>query len=389
MATGLRAGEEAFLPERDRLLVGIDGRPANAPRRAGVGTYCSELLRALAARADVRLRVYLDHAPHERFPLEPSEAELRVLPSTRAWTFRRLGPELRRDPPAVFLSPGLQAPAFCPCPRVATVHDLAYLTFPAYFTFRRRLSARFQLRMALWCAQHFVADSEATRQDLRRLMHVPLERISVGLAGCAARFQPCGDPELLRQVRATYELPEHYILYVGRLQPRKNLDRLIKAFELLRERRPDLPHELVLAGDKGWLYADIFQTAQESPARDAIHFTGFVEDADLPVLTSGASVLALVSLWEGFGLPVVEAMACETAVVTSNSSSLAEVAGDAALTVDPYNVEAISQALERVVSDETLRRDLQARGRERARAFTWEKTAERVVAALHQTLGKR
>lgn len=365
------------------MLVGIDGRPANARKRAGIGNYCHALLQAMAALdEEVSLRIYLDREPLADFPLAADNADIRILPSVKAWTFRRLSPEVRRDPPDVFFTTGIQLPVFCPCPKVATVLDLAYMTFPDHFTWRARLSAPLRARFAARSADHLLAISDATKQDLIRLLNVPEDRITVAHLGCSPQFGPCSDPVAIERVRQAHDLPDRYVLYVGRLQPRKNLPRLIEAFEECRRRRPDLPHQLVIAGDKGWLYDQIYAAAEHSSARDFIRFLGFVPNEDLPVLISEADVLALVSLWEGFGLPVVEAMACGTAVLTSNCSSLPEVAGDAAVTVDPHDSGAIADALGQLLSDDALRKDLEARGRVQARAFTWERTARTVLGTL-------
>jgi glycosyltransferase involved in cell wall biosynthesis len=310
-----------------------------------------------------------------------------VLPPARGWTLRRLSAELRRDPPDVFFTMGIQVPLRCPCPTVVTVLDLAYLTFPSYFTWKWRRLGPWRARFAVRTADHLWAISEATKRDLTHLLGVPERRITVAHLGCGPEFHPCDDAETIRRVRQAHGLPERYVLYVGLLQPRKNIERLIAAFERIRAHHPALPHKLVIAGRKGWLYDDIFAAVERSPARDAIQFLGYVPKEDLPVVISEADVLVLVSLSEGFGLPVIEAMACGTAVITSNCSSLPEVAGDAALTVDPYSVEAIADALEQVAFDDALRADLEAKGMVRAREFTWDKTAHAVLGMLRNACG--
>ena len=370
------------------MIVGIDARPANARKRAGIGNYCYGLLRAMAELpGDVSYRVYLDRAPLDDFPVDPDKVDIRVLPPAKGWTFRRLAKELRHNPPDVFFTAGIQVPMFVPCPRVATVLDLAYMTFPSYFAWRLRLLGPLRARLAVRMADHLMAISEATKNDLVRLLKAPPDSITVAHLGCSAQFGSCRDADEIRRVRQAHDLPERYVLYVGRLQPRKNIGRLIEAFEKLREHRPDLPQHLVIAGDKGWLYDAIFDAASHSGAKDFIRFVGFVPETDLPILISEADVLALVSLWEGFGLPVVEAMACGTAVVTSDRSSLPEVAGDAALLVDPYDADAISRALDYLLTDDAARAALEAKGIERARAFTWENTARATLDALVRVSG--
>lgn len=365
------------------MILGIDGRLANEEKRAGVGAYCTELLRALSAQGgDIRLRIYLDAPARHEFPVSADQAEFRILPRRRFWTYRVLARELRADPPDVYLSPVMQLPFGCPCPAIATVHDLAVMTFGAHFTWRRRIPGRLQARHVVRSAAHLIADSQATQRDLRTYFHVPDTRISVAWAGCSAPFRQPPEAEAIRRVREKHALPERFVLYVGRLQPRKNIARLVEAFARLRARRPGLPHHLILAGGEGWLSHGIHRAVEASSAREYIRFTGFIPEEDLPPLMAAADVLALVSLWEGFGLPVVEAMACGTAVLTSTTSSLPEVAGDAAALVDPYDVDAISAALERLLTDDAYRHDLEARGPAQAAKFTWEATARTVLDAV-------
>ncbi|MCP4642291.1 MAG: glycosyltransferase family 4 protein [bacterium] len=369
------------------MLIGVDARPANEHKRAGVGNYCCELLRAFPrVLGEHRLRIYLDREPVEGFPLDEDDAEFRILPPCRLWTQRALARDLRWDPPDVFFSTGLQMPLATRCPRVVTVLDLAYFEFGSYFPWRFRMTARTYTRLAVRLARHFVSISEATKRDLVNRFRLADDRVSVTPLAVSDAYQPCSDPARVSAVRETYGLPEKYLLCVGRLQPRKNIGRLIQAYEQLKQRCPELPHELVIAGDQGWLFDSIFKTAEASAVGDSIRFLGFVDGPDLPVLIGEADGLALVSLWEGFGLPVLEAMACGTAVVTSNCSSLPEVAGDAAVLVDPYDVDAIAAGLERVLTDDASRDMMERAGQTRAREFTWERTARLVLGALTEAV---
>ncbi len=365
----------------DKVL-GIDGRLANTARRAGVGNFCFGVLQALPPHVqDIRLRIYLDTPPAADFPLPPEAAEFRILPRKPFWTQRVLGPELRRRPPSVFLSPVLQLPFRAGCPAIATIHDLAFLHHGEHFTWKRWALARLEIHHAVRSAHRLLAVSEATKNDLIAHFHLPPEKIVVTQEGVSPRFQR-PEENVLRAMRERHSLTTPYIAYVGRLQPRKNIVRLIEAFARLIQQHPEFPHHLVLAGDKGWMYGPIYEAAQASPVKDRIRFLGYVSDEDLPALIGGADALALVSLWEGFGLPVLEAMACGTAVITSDCSSLPEVAGDAAVLVDPYDVADIARALELVVRDDKYRAVLQQRGLAQAARFTWEATARRIMDAV-------
>ncbi|MFP4501971.1 MAG: glycosyltransferase family 4 protein [Candidatus Hydrogenedentota bacterium] len=364
------------------LTLGIDARLANAPQRAGVGNFCRGVLGALpAVMGDTQLRLYLDAEPAADLPAR-RHADIRVLPPGRFWTHRILARELRRDPPGVFWSPVLQLPLGVPCPLAATIYDLAVRRFPRQFTWRRRLIARIELRLAAWRAACLCAVSEASKADLRRYYRVPADCIWITRGGVDDRFHYPQPASALTRVHAAHDLPEHFVLYVGRIQPRKNLVRLIDAFARVCEEHPALPHELIIAGDAGWLDAPIYAHAKASSARDRIRFLGFVADGDLPPLMAAADVLALVSLWEGFGLPVVEAMACGTAVLTSNCSSLPEVAGDAAHLADPADTAAIADGLARLLTDGAYRHALERRGTAQAARFTWNAAAAHLMQAV-------
>lgn len=366
------------------MILGIDGRFANLPNRAGVGAFSHAMIAALPAclGAD-QLRVYLDAPPRPDFPLGPEQADLRVLPHRRFWTQRALAAELASHPPDAYISPLFQLPWRCPCPAVPVAHDFAFLRFPGEFTAWRRLQARAQAWHAVRNATRIVAVSQATAADLREFYQVPTDRVDVCLEAAAPVYQP-QSPEAVAALRARIALPDHFMLYLGRLQPRKNLVRLIDAFGQVVERRPDLPQHLLIGGGKGWLYDTIYRAAEASPARERIRFLDFVPEADLPTLYTAADAVALVSLWEGFGLPVIEAMACGTPVITSNVSSLPEIAGDAARCVDPADPRAIADGLEAVLGDAALREDLRARGRARAAQFTWDRAAAALADAARR-----
>ena len=231
-------------------------------------------------------------------------------------------------------------------------------------------------------ADHILADSQATKDDLIALYGTPADKITVLLSGVDARFQPTDDPS----VRQKYALSDRpYLFSVGTVQPRKNYIRLIQALAVLRERGYDL--DLVIAGGKGWLDDPIYAAIQSLKLGDHVHLIGFADDADLPALYSAALITAVPSLYEGFGIPVLESMACGTPVVTSTVSSLPEVAGDAALMIDPTDLDALIDALDRLIDSETLRHDLTARGLARAREFTWERSAQSAQRHLPPPVG--
>ena len=227
-------------------------------------------------------------------------------------------------------------------------------------------------------ADLILADSDNTRQDVIELLGVSEDRVRIVLAGLELTFRPVTDPSIVAGTAKLYGIERPYILSVGTLQPRKNLVRLIKAFALLREQH-HVPHQLLLAGRRGWLYEPIFDMVKQLSLGEHVLLPGYVAEADLPALYTGADLFAFPSLYEGFGIPVLEAMGCETPVLSANTSSIPEVAGDAALLVDPTNTEAIAAGLWRLIDDAALRTDLRHKGKQRVTYFTWERAAHQLL----------
>ena len=363
------------------MRVVIDYTPA-LRQAAGIGRHTRELVAALvplaasSPHAELRLVAYGDA------PAQPVPLPLRRVPLANRWltaAWYRGGLPL----PADWLSGGTDLyhasdftlPPLHHARGLLTVHDLSFLAVPncADQGLRRFLSRAVPRSIAR--AYHVLADSDSTRRDLMRLLHVDPAHITVVYPGVEARFTRISDAARLHALRGHYGLDDSpFVLGLGTLEPRKNWDGLIRAWNDLR--RAGLPHHLVIGGGKGWLAEPIFAAAQASPWRDAIHFIGFVDDADLPALYSAADVFAFPSHYEGFGIPVLEAMACGTPVVCANNSSLPEAAGEAAALVDGRDDQALAEALRRVLQDSGWRTHLQAAGLLQARRFSWSAAAQ-------------
>lgn len=271
-------------------------------------------------------------------------------------------------------------------PTVLTVHDLIFRRFPGY---HKRLNYWYlNLAMPLYVsrADAIIAISECTRRDLIAAYGVPPEKVTVVYEAAAPHFVPTPADEVAR-VRARYDLPERFLLTVGTIEPRKNLSRLLAAFEIVA--RQGLADAWIIVGRPGWLYENFFAQLEASPLREKVILPGFVPDADLPAVNSAATVAVLPSLYEGFGLPVLEAMACGTPVVCSDASSLPEFGGDAARYFDPTDTEAVTVALSEVLSDAALCREMGRRGRQQAARFSWERAAQESCALYDQLLGRR
>jgi glycosyltransferase involved in cell wall biosynthesis len=368
------------------MHIAIDYTPA-IHQRAGIGRYTRGLVKALArldAENQYTLLVLGGSGAHLVPTALPANFNIRFAPISDRWAtvlWYRLNLPLpvevfsgRAD---LFHGPSFTLPPSF-APSLLTVHDLSFLRYPqgahpALLAWLTKAVPR-----SLQRARQVLADSENTRADLVELMQIPPDRITVIGAGVDERFKPESEPETLTRVRARYQLPDHFVLSISTLEPRKNFTGLIAAFEQVAISSVTDLH-LVIAGGKGWLYDDIFAAAETSPVRERIHFAGYVADQDLPALYSLAALFAFPSHYEGFGIPVLEAMACGTPVVCADNSSLPEIAGDAALLVEATDTEALADAMHRLSRDALLREELISRGYEQARKFTWEKAARRLL----------
>ena len=275
-------------------------------------------------------------------------------------------------------------PPRCPCPAVVSIHDFVWKRHPETLPPLTRYRLQALIPRTLQRARRVFVLSETMRQELMEFYGFPGERIDVVPPAVHPRFTGAIEPEQLERVRAKHRLPADYVLYVGALQPRKNLSRLLEAFAAVRSE--GFPHRLVIAGPAVWKAHALAESVRRLGLEDAIAFTGYVDDAELPALMAGAAAFAYVSLYEGFGIPVVEAMACGTPVLTSNVGALAEVAGDAALTCDPFDVDAIADGLRTLLADAGVRQRLQAAGSTRARIFSHEAMAEAALSAYQRAL---
>jgi glycosyltransferase involved in cell wall biosynthesis len=312
---------------------------------------------------------------------------LRPLPLTDDW-LARIWQRLRVPIPAewitgpvdLFYSPDFVLPPLRKrTPALLTVHDLSFLRHPETFPQALRDYLERAVPRSVERADHILADSHATRRDLIALLDVPPDKVTTLHLGVSPRFSPEADAGERVSLNERYPLgPKPYVLAVGTVQPRKNIRRLIAALDVLA---PTHDVTLALAGQPAWLADPILEAAE---ARDDVRVLGFVDDADLPALYRQAAVFAFPSLYEGFGLPPLEAMACGTPVVASNASSIPEGVGDAGLLVDPLDVPALAAALDRALTDEALRDALRERGLSRAAEFTWERSARQWLALVRE-----
>lgn len=255
---------------------------------------------------------------------------------------------------------------------VVTIHDMTFFLHPEWYRYERAMYYRWAVGRSARRAARIIAVSQATKTDIVDVLRIPEDRIEVVNQGADERFSRA-DAGAIAAARAKYNLPPRYILYYGTIEPRKNLERLVAAWNSIAGR---IEQDLVIAGRLGWKTQPIRAAADHSPHRERIHFPGFIADGDLPAVISGADLVALPSLYEGFGNAIQEGMACGVPVVTSNCSSMPEVAGGAAKLVDPMDVESIADGMARALEDTELRARCIAKGLQRARELSWTKTAQ-------------
>ena len=375
--------------------IAIDYTPAYE-QGGGIGRYVRELTAALAVEdpvTDYRLfvagskREQLPHPPGTNFDWRPTILTPRWL--ARIWQRAQLPLPVEAFTGLVdlFHATDFVLPPTLPRTRsLLTVHDLSFIRVPdaASPSLRRYLEA--VVPRSVERADHVLADSQATKDDLMEIYRTPADKISVLYSGVAGRFGRVTDEMALKDVLDRHDLKDiRYVLSVGTVQPRKNYSRAIRALSTIRDQGIDLHY--AVAGGPGWLEDEMYRSIRETGMEDRVHILGFVPDEDLPALYSGARALIAVSLYEGFGLPILEAMACGTPVITSNLSSLPEVAGDAGILVDPLDTEAISDAIVRTMTDADLRQKLVAASLEHVKRFSWASAVRQLKSIYDAMLG--
>lgn len=294
------------------------------------------------------------------------------------WTNWYIPPLLRRHHIDVYHAVcNFELPVRKMCRYVVTIHDLVPLFFPELVPRKHLLFFKLFMKRAAHTADLIITDSEHSKHDIVRRLAVPEEKIRVIFLGYDAPYQEIHNQKAIQNVLTRYGIRQPYLLFVGVIEPKKNLERLVDAFIMLRQNIVEGKNlQLVIAGGKGWFYEQLYRKVQRLRLENQILFTGFVPDDDLPYLYSGAELFVFPSIYEGFGLPVIEAMSYGTPVVTSNVSSLPEIAGDAGFLVDPNSPESISQGIATVLCDDSQRERMKQAGRLQSRKFSWQRTAE-------------
>jgi glycosyltransferase involved in cell wall biosynthesis len=377
------------------MRVTLDLSPS-VHHHAGLGRYAHELLASLtvldganeycafyyAPRGDERPDPPLDRVPARTIRLPAKPWRMSVLLAYG------IGATMDRWLPSsdVFHATDHLLPPLRHSRSVFTIHDLIFRFYPEYHLPLNRWYLALMLPRFMQRADAIIAVSENTRRDVLRWMHIPPEKMVVIYEGVDRAFRPLDDPVALVAVRDKYHLPPRFILYLGTVEPRKNLVTLLNAYQALLQRETAAP-DLVVAGRRGWLYQPVFDRVRELGVEARVHFADYINAPDLPAVLNAAEVFVFPSLYEGFGLPPLEAMACGTPVICSNVSSLPEVVGEGGLLLEPRDPGAWVEAMAHVLSDEHLRTELRHRGIAQASKFSWERAA-RETLALYEKVGR-
>ncbi len=378
------------------MRIGIDATALPA-RPVGAGHYIIQLIRAFARQPledEFCVFVQQHGLPLLGLPPGSQSSAFRILPlpdippaRRLAWeqtAFPRLAAQQRLD---MLHSLHYTLPLAYPGKRVVTLHDTTFFLYPKLHTLSKRYFFRFFIHTSGRLADALTADSESTRQDAIRLANISPQKIFTAQLGVTSDFAPLDTTSAsANAVRQKYNLPEHFVLYVGLIEPRKNVPTLLQAFAQVSPQFPD--YRLVMAGRRGWMVEHLDQQVADLGLAEKVLFTGYIEQKDLPMIFNLAQCFVYPSFYEGFGLPVLEAMACGVPVITSNVSSMPEILGNAGVQVSPHDSQGLAAALQGLLSDPAERKRLSALGIERAATFTWQRTAEKTRLAYRYALGQ-
>jgi len=360
------------------MIIGVDGNEANVPEKVGVSVYTHKLLEYFQKTATLNQQfiVFLKNKPDTNLPSENEFYKYALIRGNFLWSQTFLPLELYKRKALgqniqVFFSPAHYIPRFCPIPTIVTIHDLSYFYYPDEFLKKDLYQLKNWTKYSVDKAKRIIAVSNTTKKDLIKFYNVKEEKIEVIYNG---------GPSLAGFKK---NKNQKYILYVGTLQPRKNIDTLIAAFSKFKKNYPEF--KLIIVGKKGWLYEHIFKKVAELNLKKEVAFKGYVSDNQLTSLYQNAFCFVMPSLYEGFGIPVLEAMSFGCPVISSFTSSLPEVGGDASLYFDPKDPLELAEKLTELAQNRKLRSELIKKGMERIKLFSWKKCAEETLKVIQQT----
>jgi len=360
------------------MIIGVDGNEANVTKRVGVSFYCLNLLYYFKKKSHEKIRfvVYLKNKPLEDLPKENSNFKYRVVPGKFLWSqvFLPLDLLIHRKI-NIFFSPAHYTPKFCPVPTIVTIHDLSFLYYPGDFLKKDLYKLVNWTKESIKKVNKIIAVSKTTKKDIVKEYDVDENKIEVIYNGYEKDIKILGGTNKFKSV---FNKP--FILYVGTLQPRKNIATLIQSFAMFNKIYPT--YELIIAGKKGWMYKQIFNEVVDLGLDKKVFFTDYVSDKQLAFLYRNAFCFVLPSLYEGFGIPILEAMSFDCPVISSFSSSLSEIGSDACLYFDPKNPNDLKEKFIELKENDNLRKDLIIKGKKRVKNFSWESCAKQTLDVI-------
>jgi len=377
------------------MLIGIDGNEANQKSRVGIGQFAFNIIEELE-RIDKKNEyfVYLKESPLSDLPKERGGWKYLIFGPSKFWTqfalpFKLFTQKQKLD---IFFTPSHYAPRFSPVPTVISIMDLWHHRHPEQFAKKDLYQLTKWEGYSVRRASHIMTISEFSKREILDIYQIPADRVTVAYPGFTKFQIPDSKFQIntnIQKIKQKYKINGNYLLYLGTLQPKKNVEGLIRAFSLLIADYQS-PITLVVAGKKGWLYEKIFELVKELKLEDKVVFTGFVEEEDKPYLLAGAKAFVFPSFYEGFGIPVLEAMSLGVPVVISKEGSLPEVGGQTAIYFDPYKVESMAASLRKVLNlNDKEKNEIIKAGYKQAKKFSWEKCAKQILTTLERVVGER
>ncbi len=360
------------------MIIGIDGNEANVAHKVGVSVYTLELLEYFRSQAgpNLQFRVYLKDSPRPDLPKQTQYFTYEVVWGPVMWSQFFLSLRLAlKNSIDVFFAPAHYSPRFCPSPLVVTIHDLAFFYYPDEFLKKDLYKLSNWTTHSVRKARSIIAVSKNTKKDLLKFYNIASERVAVIYNG----FE-----KTARSEAEDKNIEKPYFLFTGTLQPRKNISFLIRTFAQFHKGQPQ--YKLVITGKKGWMYEEIFKEVERLQLKDSVIFTDYIEDTKLADLYKNAEIFILPSLYEGFGVPILEAMSFGCPVLCSYNSSLPEVGGDAAIYFDPFDEKDLLEKMNVLSGNKTLRRELTKKGFQQIKQFSWRKCAEETLQVIKDSV---
>ncbi len=367
------------------MIIGIDGNEANVKLKVGVSVYTLNLLTYFQNQANqsLQFKIFLKEKPIDTLPKENQYFKYEIIPGKFFWSqfFLPFNLYLKKRVDA-FFSPAHYSPRFCPAPTIVTIHDLSFIFFPNDFLKTDLIKLRQWTKYSINKAKKIIAVSKTTKKDIIKYYQVPENKIEVIYNGYEKRITH--KKFTLKEIKKWPVEAKNYILYVGTLQPRKNITVLIQAFHLFK--RLNKNFKLVIVGKKGWLYQDIFRLVKKLGLNNEVLFTDYISDEELIFLYQKAFCFILPSLYEGFGIPILEAMSFACPVISSFTSSLPEIGGDACLYFNPKNFNELFEKIKLLAENKNLRKELIKKGKKRVKLFSWKKCGQETLRVIKSTV---